>query len=202
MHFNVLFSAICQAEEILRWHAVSAMGVSVARLAEQDLEEARIIMRRLLWSLNDESGGIGWGAPESMAEIMACHRTLAREYVHMLVSYARPDGPEIEMDGNFLEHETLQRGLLWGYDRLCDNRLALLRAHGLAADIPPYLDSDDPVVRGLAARLCGRLGISGARPRLRELAGQEHRFTLYRDGIFTPVTVGGLAEQALAGLDR
>ena len=59
---NALFSAICRSEERVRWHGVSAMGRVVARLADQDMEEARIIMRRLLWSLNDESGGIGWGS--------------------------------------------------------------------------------------------------------------------------------------------
>lgn len=25
------------------------------------MDSARIVMRRLMWSLNDESGGIGWG---------------------------------------------------------------------------------------------------------------------------------------------
>ncbi|MCI5189098.1 MAG: hypothetical protein D3905_04700 [Candidatus Electrothrix sp. AS4_5] len=71
---NALFFGICHAHERIRWHAISVMGGAVARLAEQDMEEARIILRRMLWSLNDESGGIGWGAPESMAEIMCCHK--------------------------------------------------------------------------------------------------------------------------------
>ena len=60
------------------------MGASLARLADADMEAARIVMRRLLWSLNDESGGIGWGAPESMAEAMCRHQGLALEYAHML----------------------------------------------------------------------------------------------------------------------
>jgi len=37
-------------------------------------------MRRLMWNLNDESGGIGWGNPEAMGEILACHEALANEY--------------------------------------------------------------------------------------------------------------------------
>ncbi|HHD57367.1 MAG TPA: HEAT repeat domain-containing protein, partial [Desulfobulbaceae bacterium] len=163
---NVLFSAICQVDELLRWHGISAMGVMVTRLADADLEEGRIIMRRLLWSLNDESGGIGWGAPESMAEIMHHHEKLSLEYIHMLISYARPDGQELEQDGNYLEYEILQRGLLWGFDRLCERRLGLLVEKGLPGDILPYLRSGDHVVRGLAARLCGRLSIGSARDAL------------------------------------
>jgi len=199
---NALFSAICRSEERVRWQAVSAMGVTVDRLAREELEEARIIMRRLLWSLNDESGGIGWGAPESMAEIMHHHQGLAHEYVHMLISYARPDGPEIEQDGNFLEHETLQQGLLWGFDRLCERRAVLLVERGLGGDIPPYLHSGDPVVRGMAARLCGRLGIGAAREALAALVPDESSFRLYREGRFSEVRVGELAGQALAVIER
>jgi len=102
----------------VRWHAVSVFGTTVDRMAGQDLESARIVMRRFLWSLNDESGGIGWGAPEAMAEIMYHCRPLAEEHLHMLVSYMREDGPEAFQDGNFIELPMLQRGLLWGIGRL------------------------------------------------------------------------------------
>ncbi len=196
---NVLFSAICQLDELVRWHAVSAMGVMVAHLARQEMEEARIIMRRLLWSLNDESGGIGWGAPESMAEIMHHHAGLAGEYIHMLISYTRPDGPELEQDGNYLEHESLQRGLLWGLDRLCDRRLDLLLEKGLANDIFPYLNSGDHVVRGLAVKICSRIGVDPPRKRLLELMTDESTFSFYHEGEFLELRVGQLAAMACMG---
>ncbi|HHD64522.1 MAG TPA: HEAT repeat domain-containing protein [Desulfobulbaceae bacterium] len=197
---NVLFSAICQVDELLRWHGISAMGVMVTRLADADLEEGRIIMRRLLWSLNDESGGIGWGAPESMAEIMHHHEKLSLEYIHMLISYARPDGQELEQDGNYLEYEILQRGLLWGFDRLCERRLGLLVEKGLPGDILPYLRSGDHVVRGLAARLCGRLSIRSARDALQLLLADHAVITFYQEGEFLERTVGDFAGTALKGL--
>ena len=62
---HALFSAICRSEETVRWNGVRCMGTSVARIADDNLEDARVVMRRLLWSLNDESGGIGCGAPEA-----------------------------------------------------------------------------------------------------------------------------------------
>ncbi len=198
---NALFSAICQVDDRLRWHGISGMGVMVARLADEDMEEARIMMRRLLWSLNDESGGIGWGAPESMAEIMHHHAGLAEEYIHMLISYTRPDGPELEQDGNFLEHETLQQGLLWGLDRLCVARKALLMEKGLPTDIPPYLDSADAMVRGLAVRLCGKLAVGSVRERILVLTKDSEPFTLYEEGRFCSLTVGEMAAQALEGLN-
>jgi len=194
---HALFSAICRPEEPLRWHAVQAMGESVARLAETDMEAARIVMRRLIWSLNEESAGIGWGAPEAMAEIICHHSGLAGEYVHMLISYMRGDGPELFQDGNFLEHEMLQRGLLWGIGRLAEVRPEMLRERGVAADLLPYLDSDDHAVRGLAARALGLLHADGAAGGIARLAGDSFPVSLYEQGTLRKATVEELGREAL-----
>ena len=156
-----LYSALCSVDERVRWHAVSAFGQVVPRLARQDMEAARIVMRRFLWSLNDESGGIGWGAPEAMAEIMLHHEPLAREYLHMLVSYMREDGPELFQDGNFIELPQLQQGVLWGIGRLCPAYGQTLRAMGVVTDLKPFLQSPDGAVRGMAVWCLGLLGERG-----------------------------------------
>ncbi|HIQ36822.1 MAG TPA: HEAT repeat domain-containing protein, partial [Desulfocapsa sulfexigens] len=138
---NPLFSALYRPEEMLRWHTVTVFGEVLARLADKDMEAARIIMRRYIWSLNDESGGIGWGAPEAMAEAMYHHDGLCDEYLHMLISYMRPDGPLEYQDGNFLELPALQRGLLWGICRLAEKRRSLLLKKEIISDLFPYLES-------------------------------------------------------------
>jgi len=120
---NPLFSALYRPEEMLRWHTVTIFGEVLDRLAKKDMEAARIVMRRYLWSLNDESGGIGWGAPEAMAEAMYHHDGLCDEYLHMLMSYMRQDGPLEHQDGNFLELPGLQCGVLWGIGRLAEDVL-------------------------------------------------------------------------------
>jgi hypothetical protein len=165
------------------------------------MEEGRIVMRRFLWSLNDESGGIGWGAPESMAEVMCRHSGLAGEYVHMLISYMREDGEEICQDGNYIEHPLLQRGLLWGVARMSECRPQLLLKKGADADIPPYLQAEDDEVRGLAVLACGRLGIKTAASELRRLLSDPVPFRLYANGAFAEVSVGQMAQQALESMD-
>ena len=146
---NPLFSCIQQGDEKVKWAAVKAMGAVVAKLADQDMEAARIIVRRLMWNLNDESGGIGWGSPEAMGEILARHRGLAREYVHILISYIRKDG-------NYLENRVLQEGVLWAIGRVAEIY------PDLAGNAVPYLlgqmDSPSSTHRGLAARALGFLG--------------------------------------------
>jgi len=188
---NPLLSFIQSGNEKVKWGAVKATGQVVSRLAESDLEAARVIMRRLMWTLNDESGGIGWGSPEAMGEILAAHSGLAQEYALILLSYAREDG-------NYLEHEGLQRGLMWGIGRLSEKRPELVR--GSAEFLLPYLQSQDEVIRGLAARVMGLLQAKEAVPALRELIEDKVELTLMVGNTLTTLRVKDLAEEALKSI--
>ena len=190
---NPLFSFLQSGNEKLKWGAVKAMGVVVSQLADRDLEAARVMMRRLMWNLNDESGGMGWGSPEAMGEILATHSGLAHEYAHILLSYAREDG-------NYLEHEGLQRGLLWGIGRLSETRPELVR--GAAVFLLPYLASQDGMIRGLTARIMGLLQAKEAQPMLRRLTDDESELIIMDEHNLTTRRVKDLAEEALRSIDE
>lgn len=181
-------------DEEVKWHAVTAMGILVAALADEDLESARNVLRRLMWSLNEESGGIGWGAPEAMGEIMARHKILATEFARLLLSYIREDG-------NFLEHEVLQRGVIWGLGRVVETRPDVLQSLQLVPHLLPFLSSGDATVRGLAARTLGLLGARACRLRLQALLGDEAEIRLYHEGGFLIRRVQDLAREALEGIE-
>ncbi|RUM43418.1 MAG: HEAT repeat domain-containing protein [Desulfocapsa sp.] len=194
---NPLFSALYRSEAVLRWHTVTLFGEVLSRLADKDMEAARIVMRRFIWSLNDESGGIGWGAPEAMAEGIYHHDRLCEEYLHMLISYMRPDGPLAHQDGNYLELPALQRGLLWGVGRVAEKRTALLLQKNIVPDLLAYLTAEDAVVRAFAARALGLLGAVEAESALQALVADNHELQFYHEGNFTVPTVGEFAETAL-----
>lgn len=190
---NPLFSALCSPSELVKWHAVTAFGWVVPKMAAVSIESARIIMRRFLWSLNDESGGIGWGAPEAMAEIMAKDQQLADEYLHMLISYSRDDGPERFQDGNYLELPMLQRGLLWGVGRLCFTRKEQMQDTGIGCELKAYLRSTDGPVRGLALWALSFLEDRSARSEAVRLQTDAAELSIYWEG---NITVSTVAEQA------
>lgn len=180
---NPLFSFFYNSDELIKWRAVTAMGVVVSNLADHDLESARVVMRRLIWNLNDESGGIGWGSPEAMGEIMARHEGLAKEYHKVLLSYIMPEG-------NYIEHEILQRGVLWGVGRLAHARPHLVKdcAHLLS----PYMESPDPALRGLAAWTAGLFDCETTNRLHKRLESDQATFTFYFEGILETLMVAQL----------
>jgi hypothetical protein len=190
---NPLFSFLCSVDEIIKWRAVAAMGAVVSNLATTDLESARVIMRRFMWQLNDESGGIGWGCPEAMGETTARSHQLAKEYAGILLSYIRADG-------NFLEHELLQRGALWGVGRLARARPDFLK--GCASLFNPYMQSNDAYLRGLAVWAVEPLLDQGSIPALEALSNDSAELMLFRKGRLAQCTVSQLAREALFAHDQ
>lgn len=188
---NPLFSFFFNTNELIRWRSVTAMGAVVSQLADHDMEAARVVMRRLMWNLNDESGGIGWGSPEAMGEIMARHSKLAVEYAHLLVSY-------MDEKGNFIEHEMLQRGVLWGVGRLAYARPQLV---GCAVPLlSPYMRSEDAIHRGFAAWIAGALEAETAKSLLQHLTIDNSKITIYIEMNLIERTIGQLAVEALSKL--
>lgn len=127
--------------------AAKALGITVARLTkEMSVEDARNIIRRLMWHMNEESGNIGWGIPEAFAEILICNRTLAEEFHYILISYIIDTGN----DDNYCDQDILRRSC---YDAV--GRLAEVWPD-LAIPAIPYLkaglDDHDPLCKEKAKK--------------------------------------------------
>jgi len=190
---NPLLCFLYETDELIRWRAVRGVGITASALAEKDLESARVIMRRLIWSLNDESGGIGWGAPEAMGEIMAENGTLAGEYYRILISY-------IDEKGNPLENDELERGVIWGIGQLARKRPELFRkaTHPILAQ----LKSANPVKRGLALRAMlflhrGGLDLDQFTSFFEPLIEDKTEIRVFEDGVFIEYGIGRLATELL-----
>ncbi len=186
---NPLFGLLLSTNPRVRWNAVVAMGDTVNRLAQEDMESARIIIRRLMWQLNDESGGIGWGCPEAMAEILARNRKLAEEFAPIVISYVR-------QDGNFLEHEPLQPGAIWAVGRLAHAWPDL--AAGASFYIVPFLSSTIPHIRGNAVWALGKIGDHTVKELLVPLLEDYSEIEMYRDGQLVRTTISELTAEALS----
>ncbi len=194
-----LFSMLMRMDEV-RWRAITALGLTVDRMFAEKAEDARIVMRRLMWNLNEESGNIAWGAPESMGEIMALNPRLAEEYASILASYM----DDSITCGNFLDHPPLRRGVYWGLGRLAQTRPNIV-AKSAPAVLVGLEDCEDEQIPGLAAWIFASLGENIPEdvdpiPALKTLQDSETAVELYRNRTLEHTTVGALTREALAAL--
>ena len=170
------------------WRAVEAMGLAADRIARTDPDYVREHLRRLLWLLSEESGGLCWRAPEGMAEIVRRNPQLFADYFPIVTSLI------VSMAEEDLEH--FRAGALWAIGRLG------LPPEGLdeevLAAVVSALDNHDAQVRGMAVWCLGQIGrapLLAARP---DLASDDGLVELYEDGTVRRTTVGETVK-ALAG---
>ena len=187
-----LFGFFCDLNETVKWHAVTAAGTLVADLAQTDTESARVVIRRFIWNLNDESGGIGWGCPEAMGESLARSAPMATEYWCVLTSYIQPQG-------NYLEHPMLQRGAVWGVGRLAHSQPELLAGCGRL--LIPYLKAEDAIVRACAIWAALPIPTPELRPGLEKLTEDSSQVRLYDGMRFSDERITDLANRALNALE-
>jgi HEAT repeat protein len=146
-------------QEIVRWRAVEALGRAAAVRARAGLEPVRELLRRMLWLMNDESGGIVWHGPEVLGAALANVPRLCDEFGAIIAS--------------FLEEEPFRVGARWALWRLAPARpeIVVSAAGALAAS----LGDPEPAVRGHAA-----LALRAARAEdLPELAQDEAPFDVF-----------------------
>jgi hypothetical protein len=182
---NSLFQFFYESDPKFYWPAITVMGTSVNLLAESHMESARVVMRRLMWNLNEESGGIGWGAAEAMGEIMAQNRRLAEEYSGILIAYINPYG-------NPIDHPLLQRGILWGVGRLAQHHSDL--AQCASEHLIPFLSSPDPYLRGFAVWVDGFIPTPATESLRKSLYGDTEKIILFSNGKLQEIVIGSLAQ--------
>jgi hypothetical protein len=177
-----------ETDENLRWPAIEAVAELMGRWwHESRRERVHEYIRRLLWLLNDESGGMGWSAPETIAETIIRIPELLEPYGHIMISYV-------------LKGQGLLNGSLWAIGCLgkqVKEALYIYQDKVLAA-----FDSDEPETLALAAWAMGATDFAPAVPRLEMLRDRKEIVRIYIDGHFKEKSLGGWANEAIAKICR
>ncbi len=182
---NILISLSYNKETELSWRAIEAIGIMSKQIAESDTETVRNIVGRLLWMLRDESGGIGWSAPEMLGEIVKNNPELCADIAPIILS--------------FHYEQMLTAGTL-----RATGRIGKIDEEMIAYAIPiilPYLNSTDNSIRGYAVYALGELGAIGSKFLLEGLAGDNGKLLFYDEGCLKEISVGEMASQALTRLE-
>jgi hypothetical protein len=186
--WRVLQSNLYQTDETLRWHAIEAIAILL--LAQWDLgrrEKVRDYMRRLVWSISDESGGIGWSAPQTIAAIVTAIPELSEPFVNIMIDRA-------------FGEPALVRSGLWGIGRLgrkARPSMELFRDIVLAS-----FSLDEPETLGLAAWAMGEARYRPALPYLSELLRRPEVVRIYVPPRFVARPLADWAQGAIEAIER
>lgn len=185
---NGLIGLLTDSNETIKWRAVKALGKVTDRLFSEDPEKVRKVIRQLIWNLNDESGGIGWGMPEALGEILAEVPALQKEYLGLLTAY-------ISEDRCFLENVHLQTGVVWGL-----GRIKIIDEKNKAKGLPFLLKAlhhQNPLLRGMAVWTLGEIRASEAVPILKTLQKENGMIKIFIDNRIQEKPLRQWAEEAL-----
>lgn len=129
---RALQSFLFDEGELVRWRAVEAIGRAAAVRARSGLEPVRELLRRTLWLMNDESGGLLWHGPQVLAAVLSNVPALCEEFGAIV--------------GSFLEEEPFRVGTRWALWRLAPSRPGTVA--GFEAELETSLADPDPALRG------------------------------------------------------
>ena len=177
-----LVSLSYDKKNVLSWRAIEAVGVISKDISETDPDTVRNIAGRLLWMIRDESGGIGWSAPEMLGEIVRNNPVLCEDIAPIIVSFHTEA---------MLTAATLRAA----------GRIGPINNETVGYAIPillSYLKSADNTVRGNAVYALGELGAVGARVLLARLKNDQAGFDFYDCGELKEITVAEMVSIALA----
>ena len=146
--FSILARLAYDKDSLVGWRAILVAGLAARELVRTAPEFLRDTCRKLLWSLNDESGGIGWSAPELLGEIVSSD---AKRFTDMIPLIA---------EAYDIEGGVFKAGVVYALARIgaqAPDQAALYRRI-----IDLALADTDPLVRLRGLELVGRMASSAA----------------------------------------
>ncbi len=186
--WKVLRFSLYETDENIRWPAISVVAKLMQRWWQAgQKEKVREYMRNLFWSLTDESGGIGWSAPQTIAEIIVHIPELLKPYGSMMISHAFEEPP-------------LVKSGLWGIGRL--GRRITDSVAFFQDTILTVFNSNDVEALGLAAWAMGEVAFLSALPFLERLKEHQEPVRIYIEGKFYEKPLGEWAKEAIAKIKK
>lgn len=184
--FSILISFTYDKKDLLCWRAIEAVGKAAGAVAEREPLTVRNIVQRILWSMSEESGGIGWSAPEMLGEMVINNPVACADIPPILLS--------------FHEEENFLHGILWAMGRMADAGIS--SAEGSAEIAIKYIAHKNPSVRGLALYAVSKIKRVETTDKIKDMVYDEGRFTIYENHELREMRVGDFAERVLKSIDE
>ncbi len=163
-----------------RYKTAWLMGQVSARLATREPGPVADMLHRLFESSSD-SASMPWGMTETIGAVIAARPDIYGAFTRHLL--------------NFMGDVATQEAAVWGLGEIALTRPDLIRKTPFYSTFH-FLEHENPVMRGLMARLLGRIKASEASFQLIGLQNDQSEITIYERGEPVVTTVAALVAEA------
>jgi hypothetical protein len=173
------------------WRAIRAIGAVARDYIKMDRGFLRDAVRKLLWSLSDESGGIGWSAPEILGEIVSADPDEFADIIPLIA------------DVFSLEERTFRPGVLYALGRIVEQKPDVLQEYKII--IEQALQDEEPATKIYA--LQAMLAIGNCRidrktfAIIERLSNDKSVAWIYECDKFVEIEVGEMASKLMFNPD-
>jgi hypothetical protein len=180
---SLLVRSAYDKETLAGWRAIKAVGLVAKDLVKTDYEFLHETVRKLLWSLSDESGGIGWSAPEMLGEIVAVDPQRFSDIIPLIAEVYN------------IEEDVFRSGVVYALGRIAGVSPELVMPH--RGIIFSALSGPDPLTRVYAVRAVKNIwkletqkNRSIIKGLMKDITSDKREVFIYHNGGFSRIEVG------------
>jgi hypothetical protein len=164
-----------------RYRIAWIIGQVCARVATRQPGPVADLLHRLFEACND-SAATPWGMVEAIGSIIALRPDIYGAFTRHLL--------------NFMGDASTQEAVVWSLGEIAATRPDLIRNTPFYSTFH-FLGHDNPAVRGLTARLLGRIKAGEASFQIMNLQKDDSEIQFLDQGVLKTVTVAALAAEAV-----
>jgi hypothetical protein len=171
---------------LIGWRAITAIGIVSSLFVNNNYAFLRDTVRKLLWSLSDESGGIGWSSPEILGEIVSADPKKFYDIVPLIAEVYD------------IEEKVFRPGILYALGKIAGVEPALVLPYKNI--VVSGLSSSDPLARMYALDLAAKLKehlphaeVVALASIIRELTKDNAEVWIYANGGFCGLSIADKA---------
>lgn len=177
-----------EPDTLIRFRASELMGILAQNHTQENIEKVRDLMRQLMWNLNEESGGIGWGCVEAMAEIAVRNNKIFNEFFKIIIAYSDPEST------SFLDHEDLHPGASWAVGKIL--KIQPEKGHYAKNVLMFFLNHKNSTVNGNGLWAISNLPPDSDYERsIKNFIDDTRTFNLYEDSQLKTISISELAQK-------
>ncbi len=175
-----------EPEPAKRYKTAWLIGQVCARLSTREPAPVADMLHRLFESCSD-SASMPWGMVETIGAIIAARPDIYGAFTRHLL--------------NFMGDINTQQAAIWGLSEIALTRPDLIRKTPFYSTFH-FLEHDTPEVRGMMARMLGRIKANEASFQIMALQNDQSEITVYEEGEPVKTTVAALAVEAVQQINE